>query len=34
MWPNMRYRDFSNDIKRKNYFFQRKHAGRRKNGRK
>lgn len=34
MWPNMRYRDFSSDIKKKNYFFQYKHAGRRKNRKK
>lgn len=34
MWPNMHYRDFSNDIKKKNYSFQCKHAGRRKNRRK
>lgn len=34
MWPNMYYRDFSNDIKKTNYLFQCKHAGRRKNRRK
>ena len=34
MWPNMRYKDFSDDIKKRNYFFQCKHAGRRKNRRK
>ncbi len=27
MYPNMRYKDFSNDIKKKNYYFQCKHAG-------
>lgn len=34
MWPDMNYKDFSTDIKKREYYFQCKHAGKRKNKRK
>lgn len=33
MWPNMNYRNFGNDLKKKTYQFQCKMAGKRKNRR-
>lgn len=30
MWPDMHYKDFSKDIKKKTYLFQCKKAGKRK----